>query len=291
MKLFFLTIVFALFQNICIAQNVTNLATSRTWMDRNLGASEVATSSSDAASYGSLYQWGRLSDGHEVTSSNTTTMVSSSSNPGHQDFIVGFDDWISPSNNNLWQGINGINNPCPNGFRIPTIAEWEEERMSWSTNDAAGAFNSPLKLPIAGARSRMSGMIGNVGTFVGYRSSNLNGANAQVMGISLTDAFIGNRARADGNSVRCIQDQSLNVTKPRDLESLNVYPVPATDQIVLSMNDALINETFIIQNVLGKIIFEERLDASEKTINISNLPSGIYFIKVSGLATIKFIKQ
>lgn len=34
-------------------------ATGRVWMDRNLGASSVATSSNDAEAYGDLYQWGR----------------------------------------------------------------------------------------------------------------------------------------------------------------------------------------------------------------------------------------
>ena len=40
-------------------------STGKTWMDRNLGATQVATSSADTASYGDLYQWGRAADGHE----------------------------------------------------------------------------------------------------------------------------------------------------------------------------------------------------------------------------------
>ncbi len=33
-------------------------ATGKIWMDRNLGASQVAISSNDAAAYGDWYQWG-----------------------------------------------------------------------------------------------------------------------------------------------------------------------------------------------------------------------------------------
>ncbi|MGA1583494.1 MAG: hypothetical protein ACO4CH_09580, partial [Saprospiraceae bacterium] len=44
---------------------VTNPLTGKTWMDRNLGASQVADSSSDANSYGDWYQWGRFADGHQ----------------------------------------------------------------------------------------------------------------------------------------------------------------------------------------------------------------------------------
>ena len=40
-------------------------ATGKVWMDRNLGAAQVATSATDEAAYGDLYQWGRPEDGHE----------------------------------------------------------------------------------------------------------------------------------------------------------------------------------------------------------------------------------
>ena len=40
------------------ANMVENPLTGRTWIDRNLGASQVATSPTDTAAYGDLYQWG-----------------------------------------------------------------------------------------------------------------------------------------------------------------------------------------------------------------------------------------
>jgi hypothetical protein len=45
--------------------DVLNPATGKTWMDRNLGAAQLATASNDVAAYGDLYQWGRFSDGHQ----------------------------------------------------------------------------------------------------------------------------------------------------------------------------------------------------------------------------------
>ena len=54
---------------------------------------------------------------------------------------------------NLWQGVNGINNPCPSGYRIPTEAELDAEHLSWSSDNSAGAIASALKLPMAGYRS------------------------------------------------------------------------------------------------------------------------------------------
>ena len=189
---------------------VYNPITGETWMDRNLGATQIATSFDDVNAYGDLYQWGRNTDGHQIRTSSTTSILSTTNSPNHSDFILANSDWLTVSDDNLWQGVNGINNPCPLGFRLPTEAELEAERLSWISNDAAGAFASPLKLTVGGARSRMSGAIGNVGTFVGYRTSDLDGLQSRMLGISLTTSLMGDRDRADGNCVRCIQDETAN---------------------------------------------------------------------------------
>jgi uncharacterized protein (TIGR02145 family) len=112
---------------------VTNPSTGKVWMDRNLGASRAATSSTDEEAYGDLYQWGRAADGHQIRTSNTTSTLSNSDTPGHGNFILANYppyDWRSPQNDNLWQGVNGTNNPCPAGYRLPTEAELDAERQS-----------------------------------------------------------------------------------------------------------------------------------------------------------------
>ncbi len=78
-------------------------------------------------------------DGHqlrdsEITSTNATTAVPNAGNPWDGKFITEDSspyDWLVPQNSNLWQGINGTNNPCPSGYRLPTENEWEAERQSW----------------------------------------------------------------------------------------------------------------------------------------------------------------
>jgi uncharacterized protein (TIGR02145 family) len=178
-------------------------------MDRNLGASQVATSSTDAAAYGDLYQWGRGTDGHQIRTSGTTATLSNSDNPGHANFITNLSspyDWRSPQNDNLWQGVSGTNNPCPSGYRLPTIAEWEAERQSWSSNDAAGAFASPLKLPVAGGRSYSNGSLYNVGSYGFYWSSTVDGASSRYLFFSSSNAFMFSNYREGGFSVRCLKD-------------------------------------------------------------------------------------
>ena len=190
------------------ANTVFNPNTGKIWMDRNLGASQVATSSTDVASYGDLYQWGRGADGHQIRTplSTPTTGQSSSSSPG-ANFLIGSLNWYNGTNpDNLWQGVSGVNNPCPIGYRIPTEAEWNAESLSWSTKNSAGAFASPLKLPMAGYRDYSDGSLGNVGTDGVYWSSTVSSANARDLSFDSSNAYMNSDDRAFGGSVRCLKD-------------------------------------------------------------------------------------
>jgi len=193
-----------------LVPEVTNPTTGETWMDRNLGASQVATSSTDTAAYGDLYQWGRLTDGHESRTSGTTSTLSSTDVPGHGNFITTNSspyDWRSPQNNSLWQSVSGTNNPCPNGFRLPTEAELEAERASWASNDTTGAFGSVLKLTVGGYRSPLNGFIFYDDSNGRYWSSTVDGAYARRLYFDGSSAGTGGTSfRAFGFSVRCIKD-------------------------------------------------------------------------------------
>lgn len=185
-------------------------ATGRIWMDRNLGASRVATSSNDVEAYGDYYQWGRGADGHQKGASTITNIRSNV--PPNSSFITTSgdpEDWRISLNNNLWQGVNGINNPCPTGFRLPTIKEWEEEVATWSRQNSLGAFESKLKLPMAGHRSKLGSFM-----FVGgggfYWSSTVTNSPNLYSAFQLS--LVGNanvnswESRSYGNCVRCIKN-------------------------------------------------------------------------------------
>ncbi len=193
---------------------VYNPTTRETWMDRNLGATQVATSSTDAAAYGDLYQWGRASEGHEIrtsgtTSTNATTAVPDAGNIWDGLFITETSspfDWLTPLDNTLWQVETGTNNPCPRSFRLPTETEWEAERQSWSSNDAAGAFGSVLKLTVGGYRHRSDGSLNYVDSDGYYWSATADGDNARRLTFNSSNADIISNTRALGFSVRCIKD-------------------------------------------------------------------------------------
>ncbi|NND31089.1 MAG: hypothetical protein HKN76_00770 [Saprospiraceae bacterium] len=188
---------------------VVNLVTGKVWLDRNLGASQVATSSTDTASYGDLYQWGRNADGHQIRTSGTTPTQASNYFTEIGLFITTGSspfNWLSNVETHMWSGTAGENNPCPSGFRVPTAAEWEQERLTWSSNDAAGAFASPLKLPSAGYRNGTDGSLFTLGTLGHYWSSTASDLAARLFLFDSSFVGMATGSRALGCSVRCIQD-------------------------------------------------------------------------------------
>ena len=187
-------------------------ATGRIWMDRNLGAVQVAASSTDVSSYGDLYQWGRGTDGHQIRTSTTINTLSDTDLPGHGFFILAGNNpnnWLSTRNNNLWQGVDGVNNPCPSGYRLPTSTEWNAELTSWGTGqNATKAYASPLKLPVAGFRAYNDGTIVSNNTTGQYWSSTVQASDRTILGFNSTQGVLtkGDNSRGVGVSVRCIKD-------------------------------------------------------------------------------------
>lgn len=193
---------------------VVNNITGKVWLDRNLGASHVATAINDTASYGDLYQWGRSQNGHEARDSDTSGTQAwvwtqgINAYPWDGKFITGQDDWLGSyaSNTALWTGTYAENNPCPSGFRLPTNAEWVQECLTWSSLDNTGAFASVLKLPAGGNRIYDDGSIYGAGGGGYYWSSTVQDGLSIGLIFEHNSTNLGGDYRASGYSVRCIKD-------------------------------------------------------------------------------------
>ena len=194
---------------------------SQTWMDRNLGARRVATAINDVLSYGNHYQWGRPADGHEISVWNGATPTSgrgfydatalealaTSDAPGNANFIltnVTPFDWRSDNNNNRWATAN--QGPCPVGYHVPTDAQWATADSFGAWNNNTDTYNSALKLPSAGYRTRINGLLSSQGTYGYYWSSTVSGTDARSLGFSSTAANASSSNRANGFTVRCLKD-------------------------------------------------------------------------------------
>ena len=187
----------------------------REWLDRNLGAARVAVSDDDSFSFGGLYQWNRANDGHQLRTS-LTSGDGPVSNPGVAGSYfyttqIFFYSWTFPlifnpvgRDTTAWSEEQ---NPCPEGFRVPTAAEWQILVDAECIRDAASAFASTLQLPAAGFRDSNNGNFFNVGKAGSYWSGSLEGAlRNYYFNFSPYGANILDHNKCSGFSVRCIKE-------------------------------------------------------------------------------------
>ncbi|MFV5686516.1 fibronectin type III domain-containing protein [Flavobacterium sp. GB2R13] len=175
------------------------------------------------ANNGTLYQWGRQTDGHEVRTS--TSQAGPVSAPVAGKFITNGsspNDWRNPQDNTLWlDASKTANDPCPPRFRVPTQAQWgglfsdgltsgapgTATRNTWTWTGNGFTVGSKLYLPAASYRTVLSAALGNVGSDGFYWSSTVNGANAYYLYFTSGNVFPGYSAyRGSGFSVRCISE-------------------------------------------------------------------------------------
>jgi len=237
-----------------------------TFMCYNLGATITVQSMTPAQQanyatpedeYGDLYQWGRQADGHELrnatpvdggTDSRVIAYDSNSQIPVGDIwygvpvyFTDGIMDWHgngADPNPKLWDGTYPANNPCPNGWRVPTTKEWQSifkgdtiptsipatgymsssgNTWKWASKNSysnpgylvipSGSSEPTLFLPAAGGRLGGSGVIPDEGTSGYYWSSSNNGIYGYCIANYGTSVFPGQLATsAAAYSIRCVSE-------------------------------------------------------------------------------------
>jgi len=191
-----------------VYNTITSPTTTKVWLDRNLGATQVCISLSDTACYGDYYQWGRNIDGHEESNSTTTSTPAIDINSSGSSFITNSSspwDWTTSDSNGAlrsanWSKIDG-SSVCPVGYRVPTIDELLAEGIT--NNDDA---YTKLKFPSAGNRDGGSGSLGSQGSWGSFWSSSPDGSTSKGLYFGSSSAGWGTGFRADGLSVRCVED-------------------------------------------------------------------------------------
>lgn len=107
---------------------------------------------------------------------------------------------------------------------------------------------------------------------------------------------------ADGSVFICASDQTSSVIikynnpslelKDFDTKNVIIYPNPVKDVLNLSYDQEI--STIAIYNLLGQEVLTKSINANETTIDVAQLPSGTYLVKVfsmNGIKTVKISKE
>lgn len=62
--------------------------------------------------------------------------------------------------------------------------------------------------------------------------------------------------------------------------TVSLYPNPATSIVNIELNETVNNVNFNLYNVLGDRVMDRKLNAGNNSVNVSNLPNGVYFYSI-----------
>ena len=209
------------------------------WAPVNCGY-KAASATDKGYPYGKLYQWGRkygqgYSTSYDADSptieagavscdygqhaDNANVFFTSSSSSGY--------DWLSTRDDKLWNSgtesdpVKTQNDPCPEGWRVPTYAELNnliKTKSSWTTNGGQNGYwfsgasvtkideDAKVFFPAAGYRFYYDGDAYYRGDGGHYWSSKTYGYDACKLHLYAGNVSMGNNIRALGSSVRCVQE-------------------------------------------------------------------------------------
>jgi uncharacterized protein (TIGR02145 family) len=200
-----------------------------------------------------------------------------------------------------WYVIADTGKVCPLGWHVSTNADWlateaflggagvaggkmkEAGTLHWNAPNTAATNSSGFTALPGGALSNTGGFqyINEIGfwwTSTSYSASQVWGLYMwnQSPGVEHDPVF-----KNYGVSIRCVKDADIGLREINDIEKIKLYPNPANDNITIECehNQKLL---MCLYNILGEVVLQSELDQNKSEINISDLASGMYLVKVTG---------
>jgi uncharacterized protein (TIGR02145 family) len=199
-----------------------------------------------------------------------------------------------------WYTVNNPDNVCPDGWRVPTNAEWEAaEGFLGGAMVAGGAMKEEGTLhwlsPNVGATnsSGFTGLPGGMRDPVNnnfrtlaenglwWTSTAFNGASSWSTYLWYMNTGVDHNPvpRKFGLSIRCVRDVGTRTGDPGERGNIRIWPVPAQDKVTIEhARDLILN--LQVFNMAGECVMQGQLKSRSSGLDISTLPAGIYMVKI-----------
>lgn len=260
----------------------------RTFLDYNIGADTSLPSSTPSLGIkGDKFQWGLPNKVDNLTNWN-----------------------LPPAPDTALSDINKTaNDPCPDGYRIPTASEWQgvisnnavqwigdfyEEGSTYNRHTSGLLVNNSLFLPAAGNQVVGGALYSNNGSGLYWSttaSGNQNNASALVfswtgqMHSSSKHILVNPIYKSRAGNIRCIKEEqrSLLLLSTSDVNRTKkgnvIYPNPAKGEFFIDSDSKFKVELY---DSKGKVLISKDVNGSSKeAINVSGLSNGVYLVKVT----------
>jgi hypothetical protein len=109
----------------------------------------------------------------------------------------------------------------------------------------------------------------------------------------LDDIGIWNRTLTQQEITNLYNSSSVGLNEFNNSKLFSVYPNPAKHQINIKVDGSLINSAYNIYDYTGKLILSGKLTSENTSIELTNLPQGIYMLSVGDNAkqTFKLVRD
>lgn len=220
-----------------------------------------------------------------------------------------------------WNAVAGIHDTDPNtpnktiaptGWHVPTDAEWttltnylggesiaggkmkSTGTILWASPNTAATNESGFSAIPGGWRdiSINFGAFGVSALFWSSSEFNLDPSGAYLRSLDYNSNSVTNWnvIKSDALSVRLIKDGSLS-NSTFNSGGIKLYPNPAINILNIKADFKIVNQPYTIIDGLGRVVLNGKLNDVENTINVEQLSKGIYYLKISGYSSSKFIKE
>lgn len=200
-----------------------------------------------------------------------------------------------------WYAVKDVRNICPFGWKVPALSDWELLAQTLGGDSVAGfalketdtlhwVESSLLVTNSSGFTGLPAGFRGNsdaylnLGTTAYFWSTDQFGFDELFKRGYLLNLFAQNGVFSTsvglgscGTSVRCMRDESLE-KQESEFWLEEVFPNP-TDQMVTIRFNQPFSGTLRVVSAEGKVM-EEYQFTDKLLLNISQLSSGIYFLRL-----------